>query len=211
VLTTCPPAARNVDEDTDDTRPKREERHEPRAYRVWMRVGPQPDRSRAYDEEQRPAPKDEETEAQLYKARLQAFAHQVSSVTCRTHGRQNQRPRELQNACGVHSRPPVHAVVMRHPRSLSHSSAKSARIPIGYILYLLYYYLMYPSSSISGCIPFSLSGSSRIIKSMYDPSSSLSSMSIERYYPLIVTGMSNKIRKRSQRKGLPCTPVEDLY
>jgi hypothetical protein len=74
-LATCPPDARNADEDTDDTRPKREERKEPRANGVRMRVGPQTDRGRAYDEEQRPAPKDEETEAHLHEARLQAFPH----------------------------------------------------------------------------------------------------------------------------------------
>ena len=67
-LATRPPDARNADEDTDDTRPKREERQEPWANGVWMRVGPQTDRGRAYDEEQRPAPKDEETEAHLHEA-----------------------------------------------------------------------------------------------------------------------------------------------
>jgi len=40
-----------------------------------MRVGPQTDRGCTYDEEQWPAPKDEEAEAYLYEARLQAFSH----------------------------------------------------------------------------------------------------------------------------------------
>jgi len=69
-LATCPPDASNADEDTDDARPKREERQEPRADGVRMRVRPQTDRGRAYDEEQRPAPKDEETDAYLHEARL---------------------------------------------------------------------------------------------------------------------------------------------
>jgi len=68
VLATCPPDARNADEDTDDTRPKREERQEPRADGVRMRVGPQTDCGRTYDEEQWPTPQDEETEAYLYEA-----------------------------------------------------------------------------------------------------------------------------------------------
>jgi len=67
-LATCPPDTRNADEDTDDTRPKREERKEPRANGVRMRVGPQTDCGRAYDEKQRPAPKDEEAEAHLHEA-----------------------------------------------------------------------------------------------------------------------------------------------
>jgi hypothetical protein len=46
-----------------------------------MRVGPQADRGCAYDEKQRSAPKDEETEAYLHEARLQAFPHYASSVT----------------------------------------------------------------------------------------------------------------------------------
>src|SRR5205814_299609 len=78
---TCPPEASYADKDTDDTRPKCQERQEPQAHGVRMRVGPKTDCGRAYDEEQRPTPTDEETKTHLHEARLQVDPHQASSVT----------------------------------------------------------------------------------------------------------------------------------
>jgi hypothetical protein len=62
-----PPDTRHADKETDDARPERQERQDPWANRVWIRIGPKTDRSCADDKEQRPAPKDEETETYLHE------------------------------------------------------------------------------------------------------------------------------------------------
>src|SRR5262249_416383 len=92
-LVTCLPDTRHADEETDDARPKRQERQEPRAKGTRSRVGPKTDRGRTEDAEQRPTPKDEETETYLHEARLQICPHQASSVTRRPNAGGEPRPR----------------------------------------------------------------------------------------------------------------------
>src|SRR5882724_797922 len=72
--------SRDTNRQTNHTRPESEESKEAGTDGIRIGIGPQPDRSGHDDEDQRPAAKDEETEADANPAGLQIFSHVVSAV-----------------------------------------------------------------------------------------------------------------------------------
>src|SRR6267378_5155062 len=72
--------SRDTNRQTNRTRPESEESKEAWTDGIRIGIGPQPDHSGHDDEDQRPAAKDEETEADANPAGLQILSHEVSAV-----------------------------------------------------------------------------------------------------------------------------------
>src|SRR6266487_2663365 len=72
--------SRDTNRQTNHTRPEREESKKAWTDGIRIGIGPQPDRSGHDDEDQRPAAKDEESEADANPAGLQILSHVVSAV-----------------------------------------------------------------------------------------------------------------------------------
>ena len=72
--------SRDTNRQTNHTRPEREESKQAWTDGIRIGIGPQSDRSGHDDEDQRPAAKDEETEADANSAGLLILSHVVSAV-----------------------------------------------------------------------------------------------------------------------------------